>query len=153
MYIKTYEADTIQDALGQIKQDLGPNALILNTRRVTKSVKWFGLSKKHIIEVDATTPKRAVPNSSSDVTPILSEFYEACLNEFSQLKPCRDCQNPCSSSATTCPKCGCSDPTGVRNKIEKATLETMEVAKKSTKRWTLVVVGLMILASLSIKVC
>ena len=74
MRIKTYEADTIQDAMDQIKQDLGPNALILNTRQVTKSVKWFGLAKKHIIEVVAgiATPKKAEPDSSSALVPIPS---------------------------------------------------------------------------------
>ena len=74
MRIKTYEADTIQDAMDQIKQDLGPNALILNTRQVTKSVKWFGLAKKHIIEVVAgiATPKKAESDSSSALVPIPS---------------------------------------------------------------------------------
>lgn len=74
MRIKTYEADTIQDAMDQIKQDLGPNALILNTRQVTKSVKWFGLAKKHMIEVVAgiATPKKAESDSSSALVPIPS---------------------------------------------------------------------------------
>ena len=74
MRIKTYEADTIQDAMDQIKQDLGPNALILNTRQVTKSVKWFGLAKKQIIEVVAgiATPKKAESDSSSALVPIPS---------------------------------------------------------------------------------
>ncbi len=72
MRIKTYEADTIQDAMDQIKQDLGPNALILNTRQVTKSVKWFGLAKKHIIEVVAgiANPKKTVPDPSSALVPV-----------------------------------------------------------------------------------
>ncbi len=72
MRIKTYEADTMQDAMDQIKQDLGPNALILNTRQVTKSVKWFGLAKKHIIEVVAgiATPKRTASESSSALVPV-----------------------------------------------------------------------------------
>ncbi|MBB15211.1 flagellar biosynthesis protein FlhF [Candidatus Poribacteria bacterium] len=74
MRIKTYEADTIQDAMDQIKQDLGPNALILNTRQVTKSVKWFGLAKKHMIEVVAgiATPKKTESDSSSALVPIPS---------------------------------------------------------------------------------
>ena len=72
MRIKTYEADTMQDAMDQIKQDLGPNALILNTRQVTKSVKWFGLAKKHIIEVvpGIATPKRTASESYSALVPV-----------------------------------------------------------------------------------
>jgi len=83
MRIKTYEADTIQDAMDQIKQDLGPNALILNTRQVTKSVKWFGLSKKNIIEVVAgiATSKRTASESSSALVPVPTAASHAVQSE------------------------------------------------------------------------
>ena len=65
-----------------------------------------------------------------------------------QLTPCRDCQNPCSSSAKSCPKCGCDDPTGkiaeaqaiqVAAQVEAqqkivADLEAQQEAVKKTER-------------------
>ena len=84
-------------------------------------------------------------------------------DESSQLTPCRDCQNPCSSSATSCPKCGCNDPTGaIAVKIataqkQKEAVEAIEAqqeaAKKSSTRWTLGCIGFVIVASLSTAVC
>ena len=85
-----------------------------------------------------------------------------------QLTPCRDCQNPCSSSAKSCPKCGCDDPTGkiaeaqaiqVAAQVEAqqkivADLEAQqEAAKKTERRWTLGCIGLFIFIGLSTFVC
>ncbi len=54
MRIKTYEAKTMQDALQQIKEELGPSSLILNTRYITKVTKWIGLVPgQRMIEVVA----------------------------------------------------------------------------------------------------
>ena len=96
-------------------------------------------------------------------------------DESSQLTPCRDCQNPCSSSATSCPKCGCNDPTGaiavkiataqkqkeaveaIEAQKQKEAVEAIEAqqeaAKKSSTRWTLGCIGFFIVASLSMAVC
>ena len=70
MRIKTYEAETMQEALRQIKEDLGNSALILNTRYITRGAKWFGLAPgKRLIEVVAGL-------ASSKVTSTVEEVAE-----------------------------------------------------------------------------
>ena len=65
MRIKTYEAKTMQDALQQIKEELGPSALILNTRYITKGTKWFGLVPgQRLIEVVAGLASSKIADSS-----------------------------------------------------------------------------------------
>lgn len=74
MRIKTYEAHTMQEALRQIKQDLGPDALILNTRTIAKQGRWFGLRKRRMIEVIAGIgTRKSKPDTSTPPTPISSE--------------------------------------------------------------------------------
>jgi flagellar biosynthesis protein FlhF len=48
MFIKKFEAESLEQALSRVKSELGPNALILSTEN--KKVKWF---QKPIIEVTA----------------------------------------------------------------------------------------------------
>lgn len=52
MRIKKYVADSMPEALKQVKADLGPRAVILNTRTLRKGGK-FGLGKKGQVEVTA----------------------------------------------------------------------------------------------------
>ena len=37
MAIKRYKAQSIQEAIGRIKEDIGPDAMILSTRRMPKT--------------------------------------------------------------------------------------------------------------------
>ena len=76
MRIKTYEAKTMQDALQQIKEELGPSALILNTRYITKGTKWFGLVPgQRLIEVVAGLASSKIVDSSveNQITEPISE--------------------------------------------------------------------------------
>ena len=76
MRIKTYEAKTMQDALQQIKEELGPSALILNTRYITKGTKWFGLVPgQRLIEVVAGLASSKIVDSSveNQITDPISE--------------------------------------------------------------------------------
>ena len=52
MRIKKYVASSMPEALKQVKADLGPRAVILNTRTLQKGGK-FGLGKKGQVEVTA----------------------------------------------------------------------------------------------------
>ena len=52
MRIKKYVAESMPEALKQVKADLGPNAVILNTRNLRKSSR-LGLGGKGQVEVTA----------------------------------------------------------------------------------------------------
>jgi len=57
MKIKSYEAKSMREAVKKIKHDLGPDALILNTRYITKR-KWWGFRKDKLVEVVAGIAER-----------------------------------------------------------------------------------------------
>ncbi len=64
MFIKKYEAESLDKALSLIKGELGANALILSTHE--KKRKWF---QKRIIEVTAAK------NEKKDVTSVFDDEY------------------------------------------------------------------------------
>jgi len=74
---KTYRADTMREALAQVRRDLGGDAVILNTREV-RGRRLFGLRRRERIEVtaareaDAGRVTVAVPNAP----PIQSRLNE-----------------------------------------------------------------------------
>jgi len=91
MRIKTYEAHTMQEVLRQIKQDLGPDALILNTRTIAKQGRWFDLRKRRMIEViagigtrkpkpDASTPPTPISSPVQNVRNALDDIYQQMLD-------------------------------------------------------------------------
>lgn len=53
MKVKHYLGDTMQDAIFKVKADLGPNAVILHTRKIRQGG-FFGLFGKKMVEVVAT---------------------------------------------------------------------------------------------------
>src|SRR5436190_9913072 len=57
MQIKKFEAPTIQEALDAIKRDLGPEAIILQTKRNRKG---FGLMGGASVEVTAAISDRSM---------------------------------------------------------------------------------------------
>jgi flagellar biosynthesis protein FlhF len=62
MQVKKYTASNMQEAIKQIKEDLGPRAIIISTRKVRKGSGAFGMFGKQILEVTAArdeTPKTA----------------------------------------------------------------------------------------------
>ena len=69
MNLKRYRVNTIQEALQQIKKDLGPDAVIVSTRQVKESSGKFGLFGKTMLEVTAakdTKPSPSVPKPISE---------------------------------------------------------------------------------------
>ena len=53
MNLKRYRVNNIQEALQQIKKDLGPDAIIVSTRQVREGGSAFGLFGKTMLEVTA----------------------------------------------------------------------------------------------------
>lgn len=76
MQVKKYEAPTIQEALDHIKRDLGPEAIILQTK---SNKKRFGLLSKPSVEVTVAVSERALGKKKSvekKLTPALREAYQ-----------------------------------------------------------------------------
>ncbi len=61
MNLKRYRVNTIQEALQQIKKDLGPDAVIVSTRQVKESSGKFGLFGKTMLEVTAAKDAKPAP--------------------------------------------------------------------------------------------
>jgi len=55
MKMKVFHADTMQDAIRAIKEELGPDALILSTKRVRRGSLPFSLFGRSLLEVTAAT--------------------------------------------------------------------------------------------------
>ena len=71
MRIKKYAADTMPEALKLVRADLGPRAVILNTRTVRKSGK-LGLRAKGQVEVTAAVDdgqQQAAPKAKAPAKP------------------------------------------------------------------------------------
>jgi flagellar biosynthesis protein FlhF len=76
MQVKKYEAPTIQEALDHIKRDLGPEAIILQTK---SNKKRFGLLSKPSVEVTVAVSERALGKKKAvekKLTPALREAYQ-----------------------------------------------------------------------------
>ena len=66
MQVKKYTASNMQEAIRQIKEDLGPRAIIVSTRKVRKGSGAFGMFGKQILEVTAArdeTSKASEPKN------------------------------------------------------------------------------------------
>lgn len=61
MTLKTYRAQSIADALGQIKKDLGKDAVILHTRQV-KVGGIFGFGARQVVEITASAGVNVAPS-------------------------------------------------------------------------------------------
>lgn len=68
MQIKRYEVENIQEALRQIKVEMGPDAVILSTRRVKRTGGKFGLLGRSILEVVAAID--GVPPALNNERPV-----------------------------------------------------------------------------------
>src|SRR3954452_23798187 len=57
MQVKKFEAPTLQEALDNIKRELGPEAIILQTKKYKRG---FGLMSKASVEVTAAVSERSL---------------------------------------------------------------------------------------------
>lgn len=81
MRIKKYEASNIETALHQVKNDLGPDALILQTQKVKKRAR-FSLFKKELVEVTAAVDPNAQKARNANKTDAIAVFEQ----KFEQLQ-------------------------------------------------------------------
>lgn len=77
MQVKRFEAPTIQEALEAIKKELGPEAIILQTR---KNRKGFGLLSKASVEVTAAISDRSIKKKEVIEKRISSEVKGTIRN-------------------------------------------------------------------------
>ena len=63
MKLKTYTAQTMAQALAQVRKDLGSDAMILHTRSF-RTGSWLGFGGKPMVEITASTPQPSSPRSS-----------------------------------------------------------------------------------------
>jgi flagellar biosynthesis protein FlhF len=59
MKVKTYKAMDMKEALQMIKRDMGPNAVILSSRKVTDGEGTFGILGRPMVEVTAAMDEEA----------------------------------------------------------------------------------------------
>ena len=59
MHIKRFEAQSMEAALAQVRETLGPDALILSSRTVQRGRGAFGLLARRVVEVQAARPRSA----------------------------------------------------------------------------------------------
>ncbi|MEO8326987.1 MAG: flagellar biosynthesis protein FlhF, partial [Nitrospirota bacterium] len=65
MKLKRFEALSLQEALQAVKAELGPEAVIVSSRRIQKGGGLFGLLSQSIIEVTAAVDR----SSQAEVEP------------------------------------------------------------------------------------
>ncbi len=63
MKLKTYTAQTMAQALAQVRKDLGSDAMILHTRSF-RTGSWLGFGGKPMVEITASTPQPSSPRQS-----------------------------------------------------------------------------------------
>src|SRR5687768_2999035 len=74
MQVKKFEAPTIQEALEHIKRELGPEAIILQTKRNRKG---FGLLSKSSVEITAAVSERSLNKKKTLETKLPETQREA----------------------------------------------------------------------------
>ena len=82
MQVKKFEAPTMSEALKLVKAELGPDAIILSTK---KHRKGFGLLSKPLIEITAAISERALMNKKI-TERIVPELTKQKLAKFSAAK-------------------------------------------------------------------
>ncbi|GIX47069.1 MAG: flagellar biosynthesis protein FlhF [Candidatus Tectimicrobiota bacterium] len=89
MRIKRFEAASLQEALRQIKLELGPQAVILSTRQVRKGGSAFGLFSRPLVEVMAAVDDAepaAGRAATSGAAPAQAERLAAFLQVLDPLQ-------------------------------------------------------------------
>ncbi|MBU6154012.1 MAG: hypothetical protein KGP28_06895 [Bdellovibrionales bacterium] len=77
MQVKKFEAPTLQEALDTIKRELGPEAIILQTKQNRRG---FGLMSKGSVEVTAAVSERAAQKKET-VDKRIPESYKSKLSQ------------------------------------------------------------------------
>ncbi|MDE3020156.1 MAG: hypothetical protein KGI53_14160, partial [Nitrospirota bacterium] len=80
MKIKTFQALTMSDAIRSIKEELGPDAVILSSKQIRKGSGVFGIFGRPMVEVAAAVDARALASRSRTGGPGKSAL-DASLRE------------------------------------------------------------------------
>ena len=75
--LKTFRAYSINEAIEAVREDLGPNAVILHTRTLTKRSGLFGLFRRTIAEVIASDAAESAPAPRPMGSAAASRAYAA----------------------------------------------------------------------------
>jgi flagellar biosynthesis protein FlhF len=78
MKVKTFHALTMQDALREIKQELGPDAIILSSKEVREDGRMVRLFNRPILEIMAACeqpPEQAIPSSREEMPDAKVDRY------------------------------------------------------------------------------
>lgn len=70
MFVKKFEAETLEQGLKKIRQELGPNALILGTQK-----KKNGLLGRACIEITVAAEKKPEPNKQEVTEDVLAKLF------------------------------------------------------------------------------
>jgi flagellar biosynthesis protein FlhF len=85
MNAKTYTAKTIQEALDQIKRELGPEAVILSTQSIMKR-RAFGLVKGQNWEITASAPEKKAAPAPAPKAPEIPAVQDKVVINTVELK-------------------------------------------------------------------
>jgi flagellar biosynthesis protein FlhF len=109
MQVKKFEAPTIQEALETIKRELGPEAIILQTK---KNKRGFGLLSKDSVEVTAAVSERSLqkkefaekrlpPTTKEAVNKMPADRQAEFLNKYSEKSAPKQAQKQAPKHATS----------------------------------------------------
>ncbi len=96
MKMKVFHADTMHDAIRAIKEELGPDALILSTKRVKRGSLPFSIFGRSLLEVTAATDSTA-DQAASDQQAIPQATQDDARQVERQQEPASAFQNTLSS--------------------------------------------------------
>jgi len=86
MKLKRFEALSLQEALQAVKAELGPDAVIVSSRRLQKSKGLFGLLSQSVIEVTAAVD-RPTPVADAQPAVTLDQSLQALLKHSTPPAP------------------------------------------------------------------
>lgn len=87
MQVKKYVGENIQDVIWKVKGDLGPDAVIIHTRRFKEGAILGFLGGKDRVEVVAAAPnKEEEPQTNSVVEAVSEKHYNSLQKQISDLK-------------------------------------------------------------------
>ncbi|RIL04896.1 MAG: hypothetical protein DCC71_12310 [Proteobacteria bacterium] len=81
MHIKRYEAATLEEAIARVKQELGPDALVLSTRRVRRDGGVFGWFGRPIVELVAGVDREHLRPAAAPPAPAARPAPEREMRE------------------------------------------------------------------------
>ncbi len=88
MKLKTFTAQTMAQALAQVRKELGKDAMILHTRSYRVGA-WFGIGRKNMVEITASSPNNAKSKTQpTRMTPkVVQKETTTARSTGSEIKP------------------------------------------------------------------